>query len=46
MRFARRQRQADRQAMSIGAEMDLGREATARASKILAMSPPFAPAVQ
>lgn len=44
MRLARRQRQADRQAMDIGAKVDLGREATARASKTLAMRPPFAPA--
>ena len=44
VRLARRQRQADRQAIGVGAEVDLGREATARASKTLAMSPPFAPA--
>ena len=46
VRFARRQGQADRQAMGVGAEVDFGREATARAPKTLAMSPPFAPAAQ
>ena len=42
MRLARCQRQADRQAMGIGAKVDLGRKATARASKTLAMRPTFA----
>ena len=52
MRFTRRQRLADRQAMSIGPEVDLGREATARAPKTLAMArcrrrrTTFAPAAQ
>ena len=46
VRLARRQRQADRQAISVGAQMDLGRKATARAPKTLAVSPPFAPAAQ
>jgi hypothetical protein len=46
MRLAGRQRQADRQTIDIGTEVDLGREATARAPKTLALSPLFAPAAQ
>jgi len=34
------------QAVAIGAQMDLGREATFRAPETLAMSPPLAPAAQ
>ena len=34
----------DGEALSVAAEMDLGREATSRAAKILILSPPFAPA--
>ena len=46
VRLAGRQRQAEGQAMDVGAEVDLGREATARAPKALAVRPPFAPAAQ
>ena len=46
VRLAQRQRQADRQAMAVGAQVDFGREATARASKTLTVSPSFAPAAQ
>lgn len=46
VRLARRDQQAKRPAFGIGIGMKFGREATARAAKTLAMSPPFAPAAQ
>ena len=45
-RLPGRQDDPDRQALAIGAKVDLGREATARAAKTLVLSPPFAPAAQ
>ena len=46
MRLARRQDDADRQALTVGAKVDFGREATKRAAKTLVLSPPFAPSAQ
>jgi hypothetical protein len=41
MRFARRERGADREAFRIRAEMDLCREPTARTAKSVFLNPPF-----
>jgi hypothetical protein len=45
-RLAGRQVESDGQAAEIGLEMDLGREAAARAAEGLAVLPPFAPAAE
>ena len=42
--LAAREGDGDGKAKAVGPQMDLGREATARAAKILILSPPFAPA--
>jgi hypothetical protein len=44
--LAGRQNHADGQALAVGAKVDFGREATARAAKTLVLNPPFAPAAQ
>ena len=44
MRFARRERGADREAFRIRAEMDFGREPTARTAKSVSLNPPLPPA--
>ena len=44
--LARRDQQAKWPALGIGVDMELGREATARTAKALAISPPFPPAAQ
>ena len=43
-RLSRGQVEGDRQAAEVGLEVDLGREAAARAAESLAVLPPFAPA--
>lgn len=42
--FTSRKCDSNREAKTVCSQMDFGREATARAAKILALSPPFAPA--
>ena len=42
--FARRERCSDREAVRVGAEMDLGREATSRTAKSVSLNPPLPPA--
>ncbi len=42
--FTRREDEAEREAFTVRAGMDFTREATARAAKTLATSPPLAPA--
>ncbi len=45
-RLSGRQVESDRQAAEVGLEVDLGREAAARAAESLAVLPPFAPAAE
>jgi hypothetical protein len=42
--FARGERGSDREALGVRAEMNLGREATARTAKSVSLNPPFPPA--
>ena len=44
--LARRDHDADRQALCIGAGIDLGREAAARTAERIALGAPFPPAAQ
>lgn len=44
VRFARREDEAEREPVAVGAGVNLAREAAARTAKSLALSPPFAPA--
>lgn len=46
MRLSRRNHDADRQAIGVGARVDLGREAAARTAERVALGPPFPPAAQ
>jgi len=44
--LARRNHNADRQALGVGAGVDFGREAAARTTERVALGPPFPPAAQ
>src|SRR5580704_12533725 len=46
VRLPRRNHDADRQALGVGACVDLGREAAARTAERVALGPPFPPAAQ
>ena len=46
VRLPRRNHDTDRQALGVGAGVDLGREAAARTTERVALCPPFPPAAQ